>query len=86
VRESIRALVRGEPLAIDIIRSPTRTLSSQLGGDWDGDGKSKDERFLDPVHFELCWRSVYLLALVGWHFHIAGREAHVRSTQAAPRQ
>lgn len=23
------------------------------GGDWDGDGKSDDERFLDLVHFEL---------------------------------
>lgn len=24
------------------------------GGDWDRDGQSKDERFLDLVHLELC--------------------------------
>lgn len=29
-------------------------IAVRWGGDWDGDGKSKDERFLDLVHFELC--------------------------------
>ncbi|GFM74803.1 hypothetical protein PSCICM_06220 [Pseudomonas cichorii] len=29
-------------------------IAVRRGGDWDQDGKSKDERFLDLVHFELC--------------------------------
>lgn len=28
-------------------------IAVRWGGDWDQDGKSKDERFLDLVHFEL---------------------------------
>jgi len=29
-------------------------IAVRWGGDWNGNGKSKDERFLDLVHFELC--------------------------------
>lgn len=29
-------------------------IAVRRGGDWDHDGKSKDERFLDLVHLELC--------------------------------
>lgn len=28
-------------------------IAVRWGGDWNGNGKSKDERFLDLVHFEL---------------------------------
>jgi peptidoglycan L-alanyl-D-glutamate endopeptidase CwlK len=29
-------------------------IAVRWGGDWDHDGKSKDEQFLDLGHFELC--------------------------------
>lgn len=29
-------------------------IAVRWGGDWNKNGKSKDERFLDLVHFELC--------------------------------
>jgi len=35
-----------------------RQLNLRWGGDWDGDGRSDDERFLDRPHFELRnWKS-----------------------------
>jgi len=36
-----------------------RALKVRWGGDWDGDGRSDDERFLDRPHFELKdWKTL----------------------------
>lgn len=32
----------------------SKGIPLRWGGDWNSNGKSKDERFLDLVHFELC--------------------------------
>lgn len=32
----------------------SKGIRLRWGGDWDRDGQSKDERFLDLVHLELC--------------------------------
>lgn len=45
----VRKLVGYIQAATDIME-----IAVRRGGDCDQDGKSKDERFLDLVHFELC--------------------------------
>lgn len=59
----VAALIRGKvnwspPLYADIadaFLAASRELAIPIrwGGDWDGDGNSKDERFFDGPHFEL---------------------------------
>lgn len=45
----VRKLVGYVQAATDIME-----IAVRRGGDWDQDGKLKDERFFDLVHFKLC--------------------------------